>query len=147
MPDDFTDYYATLTMGQALRDRLMHLENQVRTLAPEPLLDVFVSNWMEPGEVPNFLSLFLFTENLLYEVRTFATNDMIICDVIRRRIRNLQFEVQNFDFNTPTPESRFHVQYLTVNRLTAEFRATGDSCSHLWALTKKYLTNNLETSP
>lgn len=147
MPDDFTDYYATLTMGQALQDRLTHLENQIRTLTPEPLLDVFVSNWEAPGEVTKYLSLNFFTENLLYQVGTFATNDMIECDVIRRRIRNLQFTIQNFDFNTPTPESRFSSRYTTVNDLTAEFRATGGNCSQLWALTKKYLTNNLETSP
>ena len=147
MPDDFTDYYAALTMGQPLQDRLTHLENQVRTLTPEPLLDVFVSNWEEPGEVTKYLSLFFFTENLLYEVKTFATNDSIECDVIRRRIRNLVFTIQNFDFNTPTPESRFFVEYLTVNQLTAEFRATGGHCSKLWALTKRYLTKNLETSP
>jgi len=36
---------------------------------------------------------------------------------------------------------------VTVNELTAEFRATGGNCSHLWALTKKYLTNNLEPTP
>mgnify|MGYP001597153078 CR=1 FL=1 len=146
MPDDFKDYYGTLTTGQALLDRITHFENQVRTLTPEPIIDVFVSNWDDLGAVPNYLSLFFLTENLLYEIKTFATADVIECDVIRNRIRNLKFEVHDFDFATPTHESRFYVRYVTVNDLVAEFRATGGNCVHLWTLTQKYLIANLETS-
>jgi len=146
LPGDFQDYYDTLTLGEALVQRIAHLETQILTLTPEPLQDAFVSNWQSAGEVPNYLSLFFFTENLLYEVKTFATSAMIECDVLRYRIRNLAFQIDDFDFQSPTSLSRFYVRYVTVNDLMAEFRATDNNCTQLWGLTQKYLLTNLETN-
>ena len=75
---------------------------------------MFVSNWDDLGAVPSLPQPFFLTENLLYEIKTFDAG-VIECDVIRNRIRNLKFEVHDFDFATPTHESRFYVRYVTVN--------------------------------
>ena len=113
----------------------------------EALVDVFVSN-PRGGDPQIRFSAWLFTENLVVEVRNPHFDDRIQHDLapIRECVDWIRFDARNYDFSEYTPESELSLEFSTKDGLTGELFASGEGCKRLMEIYRsRFLPNFIWT--
>lgn len=107
----------------------------------------FVSN-PPSGGGPSNISVWIFTRNLVVEVRNPHIDGRIQHDLapFRESVDWMRLDAHNYNFEDVRPESRLKLEFTTRDGLNGELYATGEACSELMGIyRKRFLPNFLWT--
>jgi len=144
MKSQFGNYLDTLGMTKPLIDRADAALSFYEQILTEPILDLFVSEYVDGDGSRKFESLWFFSATAVMEAKGFVSEDHY--DFCRFEENAVYWIVKRKDFLTEgaTEQSRLVV---TVNlrdaadTITAGFKASGTNCDKLWAVFKGFFVN------
>jgi hypothetical protein len=118
-------------------DKASLLESIYVKLSPEEILDIFVSESINPEgqKVPE--NLWFFSKSYMMEAHNFPSA-VHIDFTPHASISYTVFDAQDYDFQTPQPSSRLTVQ-LRLNEIAGVLKASGENCNVLRDIGTKYL--------
>ena len=111
--------------------------------------DIFVSN-PPTGQGPSNISVWLFTPNLVVEIRNPHIDGRIQQDLspFKDSVDWIRLDARRFKFNDPDPESELALEFTTTDGLSGELLASGEGCSRLMEIyRRRFLANFTGTLP
>ena len=108
-------------------------------------LDIFVNDFLDEKKLRQYGDFECFgTENRVYCIGGWNTaQEQTLQLRVYSRITFLDFTVQDFDFQHPTPDSRLNIQFLTDDRGDWEYTATQNNALALYRLFVKHIRPKL----
>lgn len=122
-------------------DKMILVEQMLYTsenLINEPILDLFITDYLV-GEGREFKNLYFFSEHFLVECKKFLQCDEYHIYSLSHLVSRVSHSVKSFDFKEVSNKSRFHIEIITVAKDAIEMKGTGNNCSVLYDLYKKYI--------
>ncbi|MDL1870913.1 hypothetical protein FBR05_01755 [Deltaproteobacteria bacterium PRO3] len=138
----FTTYFETIGLAEPLKQKVFEIWKAVEIICPEPLLDLFVCDYLTQDRVRKYEGLFIFSEKYLIEIENFiSTGEMGIIRIADQR-KTLQFQYKNYDFSAATTDSELSITlYIISDSWRSYFKSSGLNCDKLLELSKKYFIN------
>ena len=120
-----------------IQEKLLKVIDTVCENLPEQPSEVFVST-SSNGIGPNYPSVWLFTRNLLVEIRHPLNQDRIQFELFpfRDAVDWMRLNARKYDFKKLTKDAELDLEFTTKDGLTGELSATGDACAHLMKIYK-----------
>jgi hypothetical protein len=134
-------YAASIGMGQPLIDRLRSLYGFAQSLAPRPIEDVFVSEYMDPNK-RQFGNVFLFYSGGFLEGENWITENMI-WQFSLRPVNYLVFKTKDGNWHADD-DSALTLTANWTGGFQMELRATGAHCEKLIQIHQKILIPLME---
>ena len=92
----------------------------------------------------NYLGLWLFTPQLIVEIRNPLGQNRFQCEMARFKhaVDWIRLSARKYDFRDHTPESELDLEFTTTDGLSSALSATGEGCPELMRIyRKRFLTN------
>ena len=128
-----------------IREKLANVIDIVTPHLPEKQVEaVFVStNTGEGG--PKVLSVWLFTKNLIVDIRGPLRKDRIQFDFARfsKAVDWIRLNARRYDYESPGIDSQLELEFTTTDGLATELSATGEGCTHLMEVYRNRFLANL----
>ena len=129
-----------------IRDRLEKVISLVKKNLAEEVSDLFVSS--RPGETgPEYIAIWLFTENFMAEVRNPLRQAQLQHDVARLAglVDWLRLTGRNYEFLEAEQNSELDLEFSTSDGLSGTLSATGTSCELLMDIYRRKFRDNLRS--
>ncbi|MFA4836483.1 MAG: hypothetical protein WC749_10490 [Dehalococcoidia bacterium] len=126
--------------------RTQEVFNLGKSLCPEGLKTIFISNYLESDGKEQLKDLWLFSDNYVIEALNFMRIAVpkLEMTILSKNISCISLEAQHFDFSKEvTGESKLHIVVLTFIHFTCDFTAVGQNCDALNLIYKSHLKENL----
>lgn len=120
--------------------------SQAKSVSPEKLKMIFISNYKDTDGKDQFKNLWLFSDNCLIEVLNFNKQETLSLDItiFSKNIHTVSIEASNLDFSqSAKDDSKLHIVSYTLNEFTCDQLAYGCNCDVLMSIYKKYIRPNL----
>ena len=117
---------------QPIKEKLRHVIATVVKYLPEGPERAFVSTGIDQG-VLKYLSVWLFTENLIAEIRNPLRSARIHFEMARFKntVDWIRLNAHGYDFGDPREDSRLELEFTTIDSLSGVISANGEGCRHL----------------
>ncbi len=146
MKDGFVEYLQTLGLGSSISVSGVESHyNSALKLCPEPIDDIFISNYYKEDKSRDFESLFFFSKSFLMEVRSFRQDAIQDIDVARLvdSLTYYRIDAKNYVFGqAPSDKSRLLLHATTGDAIVFELKASAENCAKLALLFEKYVKSN-----
>jgi hypothetical protein len=147
MDDQFTLYLQSLGMGSVFIESIYRFYNCFLQIADEQATDLFVSEYVNDDGQRQFMGVCFFSDNFVYEVEDFVSDTPKMW--IAKLTNNIAFiglHAKNYDFKNATLASRLILDssWLQGTTFGLTGKASGDNCTHLLEIVRKYLKPNLK---
>jgi hypothetical protein len=148
MAHEETPTYAAMLATEVERVRVAELVALAGEFYPEPIEDVFVSEYKEEDGRLVIQSVWMFTTSFAIEFKNPLQEDNFDLACIKDSISWMVVEKRDFDFHTTSAESRLKVKFRFATGLSGTLQATGDNCAQLYRITRdRILANTLKHPP
>ncbi len=128
---------------QTEQERLEQLVSVASAFYPEPIEDVFISEYRQGDGRQVIASVWFFTANLAVEFKNPLTEERFDLALLKGSVDYLEATKENFDFSEWTEESRFSVNFKLTSGITGDLRATRRNCLELLRLLRERFFGNL----
>lgn len=146
MNTNLAEYLTAIGATQTVTDRVERILTQYeRSLRIPDINDIFLCDIVNAEAVRVFTALWLFSPNYLMEAKDFLSQDDFDICPYTGRLSYLQVNKTNYDFSTPTEQSRLYIEFRMTERVGGELRASSTNCDHLFRILTKYLLPNMRT--
>jgi hypothetical protein len=112
-----------------------------RGLIDDEIVDIFVTDYFEPGGTRNYEDFFLFTPGKIVEVNQFMFVDrgkIFVNHIAGINRPTVNLSRNAYEFQNASPESRLNVEAIYSDKIEARLKASGKNCDYLTSLLKKY---------
>jgi len=143
MEEKFVNYLESIGITQALMPRIENVIEVLENLSGEKIIDIFISEYMEEDGTRIYEDFRSFSKSyhlgaikFLHDFRYFIWNRHT------KSIRNINWDVSNYDFKSASPDSRLNLAcYFSEGSpaIPAILKASQNNCDKLFALYKEYL--------
>ena len=117
-----------------------------KTMCPEALTGVFISNYMKSDGKEQSKDIWFFSDNFVIEALNFIKikNPKLEITTHAKNLYYITIESQNYKFGQKTQEdSLLRIAFLTVSRFECDFKATGQNCNNLCRIFEQFIKNNI----
>ena len=93
---------------------------------------------------PDYTSVWLFTKNLVVEIRNPLNEGRIQYEIapFRQAVDWIRLNARRYEFEEPTETSQLDLEFTTMDGLSAGLSATGQGCRHLMTIYRdRFLAN------
>lgn len=143
MKDKFFSYLRSIGMGEPLIERVTHFYLIYENLYPESIKAIFVTDYIESGDMRNFENLWFFSSKYAMEAKNFATEDVFDLTPIENIISYWEIKKENYDFQHATDQSRATLFFKMKNRVEGNLKAAKNNCDQLKKIFLKYIKPNI----
>jgi hypothetical protein len=139
----FTKYLQSIGMGRVLIDRLTAVHRFYSSVIPEPIEDLFVSDYVNEDGTRSHESAWFFSLNYIAEARTWPSSDDL--DVLKvRGIHYWRLQKEEYEFDRkPKEASRMRLEFSVGPSNSAALRAAKNNCAPLKAIFLKYVVKRM----
>jgi hypothetical protein len=126
-----------------IRERMQKVIATVSANLPEQLEEAFSSSVSGEGG-PIYPAIWLFTQNLVVEIRNPLNRDRIQHDLapFAGIVDWIRLNARKYDFGDPGEDSQLELEFTTTGGLAGTLLATGQGCPHLMEVyRRRFLTN------
>jgi hypothetical protein len=134
--DDFNTYLDAIGLARILRERVETISNFYEPLCPEPLADIFITDYVAEEEGRRFENLWFFSEHYMMEAKFFASQDSFDFAPIPH-VLHWVITKSEYDFERAGATSRMTVSFNSPE-LSGVLRATAENCDYLRDILIKY---------
>jgi hypothetical protein len=136
LPGGTPDYLASIGLGQPLIDRAYAHYRFMQRICPEPIEDIFVSEYTAEDGHREYESLWFASATYVMEAHQFVSGDTSDIVSLVGGISRLIFERQSYQFEAATDSSRLTVQVdfdfgARTGGVSGILKASGSNCEKL----------------
>jgi len=144
MKPGFEEYLKQFEISETLMNRIEEIYKIYVDVLGFEIEDIFVSERLDASNKQEFLSLWFFHSEYLFEAKNFTTELNIDAIVVSKNILHWELKSREYDFRSSTEKSRFTVVIRQVPAtLVSDMLATGKNCDQLLNVFQKYIQPNL----
>jgi len=143
MDPRFVEYCSSLGLADTLIERVQWLYSHFAAFSQERIDRIFISDVIKEDRTREYLNLVLFSLHYVYDAINFVGAPRVTISPLR--FAHLGYAVSDFDFKSPTPDSRLFVQgfFHIGGSYSLELRASGSNCTSLVEVVKQCLMKPL----
>jgi hypothetical protein len=133
MKAEFINYLKSIGMAKPLIDRAEEIHAFYAKLIPEPLLAIFVSEYVKEDGVRQYENLWLISKSFLMEAKNFASEDILDFQGLSKA-GYWELRKNKYDFVKATAQSRLKINVSfdeAGGDIECEFKASAENCDHL----------------
>ena len=138
------EYLRKIEIPEILQGKTEIIYELFRRLCPDPILDVFISDYIDSEGNRMYEHLRFFSEKYVMSAMNFVTEEDFRITPIKKQILQIQIEKQDYDFENATERSRLSaiVEFGTTKK--AVFKASKRNCDYLRNIVRKFIIPNLQ---
>ncbi len=117
-----------------------------KTMCPEMLREVFISNYMESDGKEQLKDIWFFSDNFVIEALNFIRIKIpkVEITMYSNNLHYISIEYQNYNFGQKAQkDSLLHIFFHTMNQFVCDFKATGQNCNNLGRLFERFMKNHI----
>ena len=100
--------------------------------------DIFVDEYLSEDGGRNYEAINFFTRDAILTAQNFTNeDDYSMWRPVSMEIHRMTITKKEYDFEEAIPASRLNIE-VSIGLGGAEFKASGENCTHLWTIFKKY---------
>jgi hypothetical protein len=142
MKTEFASYLGSLSATDQVMGRVELILNFYKTVCPEDILDIFISETIKGDGNREYLSLWLFSKKYAMEAKNFLIQDDFDIMPINKLISYCGVQKTGYDLDSTSEGSRLFVKISVTHLLTGELRASKANCNFLKQIMLKYFLPN-----
>jgi len=120
-----------------IEDKIYEFKNIVEKALGIEIVDLFVNNRIGSNDIPQFESLWFFSDDYAIECKQFLTQTNF--DYSKREdMFRLEFTVDHFNFENYSSRSRLKIDGVDKYRFQYMFIASGSNCKKLFDVYKEF---------
>ena len=140
----FERYLKAIEISSTFRERIEFLVNVHQAVWPEPVSDIYLSDFMDEEGKRNIESIWLFSKNYGMESKNIIESNNIDIAPLYSSITHIEYDFQNYDFKQKADDkSRLTVNFTYRNRMSGMLKGSGINCDYLAKMVSKYILSNL----
>jgi len=144
--NDFAKYLVEIGMSGTLIERVQEIYTFYKSVSPEELDDIFVTNIIKEDGSNEWTNLWFFTKTHMMEAKNFITHDNFDMVSYAGRIRRWELEKTKFDFEQAADASRLHMHFFFTPGHEGHLYAARKNCEYLVSIFRKYILSDFNTS-
>ena len=115
-----------------IREKLQKALTGVMENLPETPEEAFVSTSLS-DDAPIYRGIWLFTPKLVVEIRNPLNQDRIQYEIapFKKAVDWIRLNARKYEFDNPTKDSQFDLEFTTKDGLSSELSAIGQGCQDL----------------
>jgi len=136
---ELAEYLTKVGCGSVAIQRLQKMCEGIVPLLPQTPLHFHVTDLIEPPNTRRHVNFWIFMQDYCSEFKDFLITDNFDVLSARKSLTHVEVTSSNFDYKVETDASTMQVVFLGDNDVRGELIATGNNCSNLLTITRKYL--------
>jgi len=135
-------------VAKDVHQRFQQVLEYAEGISPEPIENLFFSEYINRDGARVHESLWLFSQDHLIEARDWLSIDDLNFLPLRHNIRDLHWRSSHVDLKNGKSgtEARANLDFKAGDEVAGTLRASGVNCSQLWLLMKNSFRQNLTGS-
>ncbi len=144
MKKEFIKYLESISITNALRERIETIYKFYQEIYPDEITDIFITDYIKEDGLREYESLWFFSNKNCMEAKQFITKEDFDVAPIKKRIYYWTIQKQNYDFKKATEKSRLYLRFELDTGVTCGVKAAKENCDYLRKIILKYIVPNLK---
>jgi hypothetical protein len=138
MKSEFVEYFEHINISRTLQNRISDLLDIAIDICPEEIIQLHLSNYIAEDGSNAYDSMWFFSETFCLEAKQFLTESNLDITPYKNLICYAKLFAEDFNFHEADESSKLILDFKMALDITGTMKATGENCSYLYNIYKKY---------
>jgi len=137
-------YLVTIGITQPIIDRIAYIMDTFASILLEPIKALYLSEYMTGAGERVLESVWLISENYMFEMKEFINKEIIDITPYYRAINYCLFEKENYDMTKGVPKSQLTISFTLEDDTRGTLKGSGINCDYLLKIYEEFIKPNIE---